>query len=653
MVDDGLFWFQATILGPIRLLLFFLMFSVLYRLTAIKLSNQIGIEFFVPHYVMGMSSAIIGSLVLTQINGFDSMLILMVIVLFYIFSFMHLKRHKPLKRQLQKIYSRFILYMVIKFEKNRPLVEKNNFQKRKSISKEQQKAKFWQIIIAIFLFFSIFYSRYMFLNEDNYLLSSSWFEDLEKVKAISQQNWFSVISDSMGGFAIISLYSKISGLNDMLALSSFGFLEGALLAVILYWVVYKLTGKHGPGLIAAISFGFGYQFIPLNSDAVLQHKSVFLAMTLALPLMVFNLYPTSFRQRKNSFFLWSVIAILAISLIDLLIALGLLLPFFILCYLLNSESKKSYNENSISAYVISLALISLLYGVASYFLDESFIEIFRAKLSSFNYYTYTPKLVLEFSELALYYLIAAAVILGFSRFMMKKNPEKWRGIFIFSILISLLLFAYLLKLPFLDNDLLVQVISVLLPVLIGFSFYVLCLPIRKLRIRTVRHSFEIGLVAFTFIFLVFGNRYSTGSNLKEFDEKKDVFQAYHEVEKNRLPFTYAVVNSDASAPISNGNHYFLSFTEFNNAYLEKDEEFYRFKNEQSYLRSHPEVILPASVFVFFPLNRTSERLGAVQWNIKQLRKRGREITEIFRGETLVVYEIINIPGSSRINDLLL
>ena len=654
MNNDLLFWFSATLLGPLRILLFFLIFYIFYRLTAVKISDQTGIEFFVPRFVMGFSAAIIGSLFLTQINGFDTMLILMITSLFFILSFLNLKRTKPLKPQLQKIYSRVILYVVIRFETNRSLVERKNFRKRKPESAESRKTKFWQIGISLFIFAAIFVSRYYFLQYDNYLLSSSWYEDLDKVKSIGEQTWFSVVSDSMGGYAIISLYAKISGLSDMLALSNVGFMESALLAVIIYWALYKITHKHGPGLLAALVFGFGYSIIPLNIDSVLQHKSVFLSMTLALPLMIFNMYPTSFRQKKSNYFVWSIISILALSFLNLFIALGVLLPFILICLAMNPSEKRAYNFRALIAYGISAVIIILTYFIVSFFLQESFVDVFMSKLASFDYYTYTPNLILPFSELIWYYLIITLILGASAAFLIFKRSSRWRSISTILIFVIFLLTIYVADIPFLDDDLLLQLISVFLPMVIGLFFYLVYQPFYALiRQLDASNLTEISLVFMLAVGIFYVGKSKASITSEVFNAKKDVLHAYFEIENSRLPYSYAVVNTANNSRVSRGGHYFLSYGDFNASYLQKDEVFHRYRAEEEYLKTHPEIILPSSVFVFVPNRLNADISEEVLKNLQILKRRGRELKPIYEGASVQVFEIVNIPKSSKINDLLL
>ncbi|WP_298246043.1 hypothetical protein [uncultured Christiangramia sp.] len=653
-MSDVYFWFSATLLGPLRILLFFLFFYILYRLTAVKLSYQTGIEFFVPRFVMGLSAAIIVSLFLTQINGFDTMLILMIICLFFVLSFLNLKLKKPLKAQLQKIYSRLILYVVIRFEANRSLVERKNFRKRKPQTLEAKKTKFWQIGVALFIFAAMFMSRYYLLQYDNYLLSSSWYEDLDKVKAIAEQTWFSVVSDSMGGYAIISLYAKISGLSDMLALSNAGFIESALLAVIIYWALYKITHKHGPGLLAALVFGFGYTIIPLNIDSVLQHKSVFLSMTLALPLMIFNLYPTTFRQNKSNYFLWNIIGVLALSFINLFIALAVLLPFILICLVINPAEKRAYNLRALTAYLVSAALVLLCYLVVSYFLQVSFVNLLVSKLVSFDYYTYTPNLILPFSELVWYY-ISINLALGIAAsFMIARKSSRWRSILAILVFVLFLFTIYVLDIPILDDDLLLQLIGVFLPILIGLLFYLIYLPFYSLIKKLNASNFaEISVVLILTGGLFYVGESKASVTSEVFDTKKDILQAYYEIENSRLPYSYAVVNTSINGRVSRGLHYFLSYGDFNASYLQKDKSFARYKADKEYLKTHPEIILPSSVFVFVPEKLNPKISEEVQRNLQILKRRGRELKLVYEGPSVQVFEIVNIPNSSKINELLL
>ena len=84
------------------------------------------------------------------------------------------------------------------------------------------------------------------------------------------------------------------------------------------------------------------------------------------------------------------------------------------------------------------------------------------------------------------------------------------------------------------------------------------------------------------------------------------------------------------------------------------------KNKEYFIKN-PDNVLPKSVIVFV-YKQKSETItslddsynisGEILQQINTLKKRGRKINVIYSNEVFDVYEIINKPNESRINDLI-
>lgn len=313
-----------NLVGPLRitLLLFFLFF--LKKLITKKKLGQHGLDYFVPLYVISISVTIGTGFILTQLNAYDLVTTIIIFFLFMTFIFLNLKRKKSILKQLQKIRNRIILYISKNFEDNKHLITRKNFKDTlsKRSTKEQRLKRLWQIAVGGFLGLFAFLSRYYYLQFDTFSFSDLWFVELSYVKDITAQHWFFVSDSMVGEYLIINLYAGLSGISDMIALRSFGLLESALLAIIIYWVVSKITiTRRSPGLFAALFFIVLYKFLPLNLDLMTQHKSIFLALTLALPTLIFIIKPKLLKQNLVAYSRWMTYIFCAVLLTNLFVSL--------------------------------------------------------------------------------------------------------------------------------------------------------------------------------------------------------------------------------------------------------------------------------------------------------------------------------------------
>lgn len=275
-----MFYTTDLFLGPIRMLVFLVFIYFLNRLVTLKLSNQVGLDYFIPRYAMLTSVLVLSIFLLTQIKAYDFMTVLIFFTMIIVLSFINIKRKKSLGLQLKKIKTRLIIYVVKTLEYKRSFVSLKNFTKNKDVKKTDQelltkKDRNWQIILGILLGFMGFFSRFFFFKFDTYTLSDPWYKSLENIKDISNQNWFFHKGTMMGDYAIMNFYGALTDISDLIILETFGLLESALLTVIIFWVIYKIThSKFIPGLIAALSFLFLFAFLPLNFNLLVQHKLI-------------------------------------------------------------------------------------------------------------------------------------------------------------------------------------------------------------------------------------------------------------------------------------------------------------------------------------------------------------------------------------------
>jgi len=663
-----MFYATDLFLGPIRMILFFVFVYFLNRLVTLKLSNQVGLDYFIPRYTMLISVLVLSIFLLTMIKAYDFMTVLILFVIMIVLSFINIKRKKSLNSQLKKIKTRLIIYVVKTLEYKRYIVSFKNFRKNKDQKKTDQelltkKDRKWQIVLGLLLAFMGFFSRFFFFKFDTFTLSDPWYKSLKFIKDISNQEWFFHKGTMMGDYAIMNFYGALTDISDLIIIETFGLLESALLTVIIFWVIYKITHtKFIPGLIAALSFLFLYAFLPLNFNLLVQHKPSFLALTLALPTAIFILNPTYLRKNHKSYFIWITLIFTACFFIDFFVTMIVVLPLLFLSFVLTFNCNKSYLIRAFAGFNLAFLCILGIHFFASIVYDKNLINFFASNLFSLSIYSYNPQLIAPIPQLIIFYQWIAAVTSIFAFILYMKDKKKWKQVIVFLVYINFLLGLCYFSDTFLDIDLLYQVISVFVPILLGISFFVILkflsfiLPTFKVKlpVRVFLTGFFI-----TLVILFLSEKPLSKIPYKKNLMKEQIIQAYDRLDSKLLPYSYAVANTYQNSAIGKNSHYFIDYDFFNNGYLEQDLLYHLYKRDEDYLTKNPEIILPKSTFVFIYNERlladdflskpTQERALEI---ITEIKNRGRKVNLFFDKSMIKVYEIENEPKSSKIKELI-
>jgi hypothetical protein len=646
---------------------------VINLVTTKKASPRDGLDYFIMRYSFFIAALVLATLFLTQIESYDLFIIIVIFATILLFRFLNLKPNRSLKRQFRKIKRRSIIYVIKSVEKGERLISAKNFKKNPTLvnseiqsvaSKNGKRIVKYQFLIAIGLGLIAFGSRYYFFLFDNYLLSDLWYNDLENMQNLSLQHWFVNDGLMMGQTAVISFYSDITGITDAVALTSFGLIEASLLTVSLFWCVNKLMGNTiASGIVAALSFMFLYPFLPLNINLMTQPKSAFLAMSIALPYLVYLLIPFGSPTKSRRYFITLLVLALSIFFIDLFIAL-FFLPVTLLvvsCY--NWQYHKKKVLQSLASYAIAMLIGFLILGIASMVQDQSLMTYVYTNLYMYSTYTYAPQLVLPLEELMALYQIAAVTLVMVTHILLLRN-KSYKSLAALSLIISVFFLAPLFNLFFVDADILNQLLSVCIPILFAawvYSIYAITVVSLKKDPLHLNGKLIIVVAGFAgFIWL------TTGNSLIDYPQKNqvntDIVKAYDRMKSDLLPYSYAVVHNDKNSKLSELRHYFLDYRAFNDMYLKQDLEYQNHSKDLNYLKKHPEIVLPQSTFVFIyqddptmnvknDLNKEDQLKTINCLNV--LRQRGREINIYFKTSRMTVYEIVNQPKASRIKDLLI
>ncbi|MDQ7918416.1 hypothetical protein RBU60_12620 [Mesonia sp. MT50] len=616
-------YLDSIFIGASRIVGFCCIIFLIKFLVSVKNQSQFGFDYFIPRLVTFLSAIIIIGFLLTQLNAYDSFISLTIILGFMFFLFLNLKKNKNKRKTPNK--------------------------HREELSKTHIN---WQIGLGLLIAFLGFISRFYFYRFDRYALSDIWYRDLSNMKELAYQKWFFLPSTMTGEFLLINFYGTITGLSDSMALESFGLIEVATLALVIFWVTYRSFKRlFFPALTTSLFFTFYYMFLPINIDLTTMHKSVFLSLIIALPIILFVHSPKILNAKISTFFRWMIYLCTATFLIDSFVSIYILFPVILLSFLL--KYKDVYVRKSFYAYLISAVFIFIIHYIASLVLGQDFFSFIASNIFSYNTYTYTPQLILPLEQLLLYYLYLSLGLTLLSLFFAIKSIKDWSLILILITQIDLLLLAAVFEVDFLDLDLLNQVLSVFIPILIGIFLYYVNLLFKAIVKLKKEFVFLKLVLSFTLIGLVLYSLYDTTMDKIPFNKEiknEQILAAYDKIENRLLPFSFGVVNHGENQVISTGNHFFLTYEYFNTEYIKQDQDYFKHKDDPIYLHKNPAVVLPNSIFVFSYKNE--ENSAQLENTLAILKQRGRKIHTFYSNSLLNVYEIINEPEKTHVKDLL-
>ncbi|MFY8214384.1 MAG: hypothetical protein ACOVKJ_07980, partial [Flavobacterium sp.] len=140
---------------------------------------------------------------------------------------------------------------------------------------EEKKTHKQLFLVTLLLVITTFFSRYFFINFDNYSLSDPWVIDLSKLINLDNQQWFGQDLSPVGELAILNFYAKIADIAPEIALHFASIFESIILSVIVFWTIHKLTASTfiAP-LVTALLFSLVYVFSPLNVYYMMQTNSI-------------------------------------------------------------------------------------------------------------------------------------------------------------------------------------------------------------------------------------------------------------------------------------------------------------------------------------------------------------------------------------------
>lgn len=638
----------SILLGFFR---FFVLFIFLYLINK-KWINQSSSNNFVEFVVLQWFkyAAIIGIIIFitVQLNIFDLLNTLFILALIITIEligiqnlknpivYFNLKIKTLLLKRLKKIEFNQCFKSIFKIKKK----EANNFN------------PFFLYVLFTVVILVTFLSRFYFLKYDLYLFSDSWNNDLESMFNFDNQNWFYPNSNLVGELAFTNFYAKLFDVSPEIALQSMGVFEAILLSMTIFWLIRKCTNSdYFIPTITAVTFAIFVTLLPLNINFLVQKNPIFLALSFTIPTFYFLINPNELKLNRIAFFLNFTVAFVIIGLIDIFTFCVLVTPFVIISIFLSNKSSNIRFFVAILAFLLSVLILFGIYYLTSLNLQADFKDFIFSNLISFASYTYFPQLIYPINTIIFYFLIASILTLTIILFRTLFFKENWNTSASFLVYFLCLIFFYKINYFLIDKDLILQSFIVFFPIVFGIVCGVLIESFNFIKITNLKIRHFSTVISITVI-VFFSVRYQLNSiqKLKLSNQQSlKVLNIYDQIHSDYFPFSFAVVDKNASQILSQNNHYFINYSDFKNTYLQNDELYFSNYLKFNYFKSHPNQVLPNSILVFIYNDENSKNLYK---NLKILNDRGRKIKIFHKSKDLNVYEIINKPYSSKTTDLI-
>jgi len=658
-----MFLTSSILLGFIRLG-FIILFLFYLNRKFVNIKRPVSfLEFIINNWFRYGSATLIVIFVLVQVNAynlFNTLSLLLVIIGIDLIGIENLKRPR-------QYFNMHIKSTLLRFLRN--VENKKSPWYWVSISGRKKKKKkitnTFILVMTILIGGITFISRYYFIRYDNYSLSDAWIADLNKVIEFDFQYWFYDEVTVDGEFAFVNLYGKITDVSPEIALQVISILEATLLAVVIFWLISKLTpSKVLAPIIGSFSFALVYVLTPLNVYYLLENDPTFMALTFGLPIMVFYLRPELLKVKKLSYFLSFVLAFCAVGLIDFFTLVILLPPFLIIGLVFSKVKSKLYNLVGISAYLTAIGILFLTYSISCYYLKADFWEFFHTNLLSVTSYTYVPQLILPYGQLIMYfqYSTLAGGILILLFLLVKR--ENWSLTITFFLFFNFLVFLATVHNQWIDRDMIINSLTIFLPVIFGLNA---ALVIRLFNLALYKLDRFTPYTAILLMGgLIYASIYYQQNNINKLTESdetpKHILDAYDKISKTYFPYSYSIVNDPATQVISTNKHFFMNYDYFLEDYAKVDSVYFKNVKDPKFLIKNPQYALTKSVLVFVlnENNKAEKNIFSenkylsveLKKELEMLHQRGRKISLFYDSKILKVYEIVNVPGESKVTDLI-
>jgi hypothetical protein len=651
---------STILIGFLRLFLLLLFLYYCNNKLVKRQESHTLIQFIVNEWFKYGSLSIIIMFVLIQLRIYsliNFLLILLFLILIDVIGIKNLKN--PVKFFKEASKSRFFDF--IKNTENKKSIKEIIKLERPKNLKDDRVYIFYTTLVLIV---AAFIGRYYFYIYDTYLLSDLWISDLYKIIQFDENNWFNGTVSVEGELALSNLYSKLVNISPEVGLQSLSIIEDILLSIIVFWTLRKITfSEVFAPMVAFLTFVFLYTFSPIEIHYLLQNEPILMGLTFGIPTMVYVLRPDASKFKKTNYFISFVICFFAIGLIDLFTLLVLMPPFFILALFFGNREYKFFKWIALAAYIVGTSLILLTYYIFCIYYQNDFLIFLQSSLISVTSFTYMPNLIIPFEELLKYYQYGSLFSIVILPFLIWYKKENWRPSLVFMLYLNVLITLSFLNIKWIDADLLRLALAAFIPICFGITVAILTRLIKPIFKRSYKYKYFIASISSIVLFV--GILYSQKDVLNKISTSdktpRMVLDAYDKITHDYFPLSYAVVNDNIAQTVSKNKHFFINYEDFLMGYLESDSIYHTNRKKPKFLIDNPQYVIPKSVLVFVYHDNTETNNYFSDQNelepllldqIKTLKKRGRKVTKFYKSPYVDVYEIVNEPKSSKIDDLI-
>ena len=657
-----MFLTSSILLGFVRLC-FILLFLFYLNRKFVNVSKHVHfMDFIVMNWFRYATVLVIVIFILVEADAYNLFNCFFVFLILIGIDIIGLKNLKNLKHYFTTHIRTALLTFLRNIENKRSFWDWFSLDRTKVKNDENNN---FILILTMLLGGITFLSRYYFIIYDNYSLSDAWIYDLNKVIQFDNQYWFTYELATDAELAIVNFYGKITDVSPEIALQVIAILESTLLAVIIFWIINKLTpSKFIAPTIAALFFSLVYVLTPLNVYFLLKGNPTFLALTFALPAFAFFLKPKLYRVPPIKYFFSFLLLFVTIGLIDLFTLCILIPPFLIIGFLFSKWKFKKDNFIAIFGFIIAIIILYGIYSYACYFQRADVLEYLQNNLLSISSYTYVPQLILPYSEIIRYAQISTGIGFLIVMVLVVFRKENWRSTITFYAYFNFLILLTFMKNEWLDIDMLNNSITVFLPIILGLNISIISRILNFGLHRFKKYSpFSVAIIFVTMLYASYYYQEKSVSSLTVSDQTpKQILNAYDKISQTFFRNSYCVVNDPAAQVISNNSHFFMNYDFFLNDYPKIDSINTKHKKEPSFLVKNPQYSLSKSVLVFVLNEKANNESNSFAENkqlqkelianIELFKKRGRRVNLFYDSNILKVYEIVNEPRESKISELI-
>lgn len=610
-------------------------------------------------------------LTMFKVYDFISLFVCLLVIPFSLEIIREIKRGTEFNSVMRVLESRFLKSHIrfIEYVKGLSIHEiKSKLFKTPEVSFSSYKYVFFALLIGA----GAGVVRLIPVLNNSAPLSRTWYFELEAVKQLRLQQYFTDVPTPKGMHSIVQMFSTLTQVTPEMILHILGALISFYLAILIFWVIREITkGEHK---MAAL-FGMGvYAFLPtvllpVSLDLEAESSSLQLALCFAIPTAF--IFLRNIRSKSKAPWFYVTIGVFATALINIFVLIFILLPFLIFGLL--TIPRKFFFRNFIrlslyilTVYSIALApfVLYLLYtgGDISFFFELQFYNTLA--------FSYFPNLITDLDVLATLYLgIGLFLLVGFLIRHFYTRQQSLGDEIIFLIMFCLITYLYTpyfnLDFILIDPDQLNSFYSFIISVTFGILFYAAFTFLREVfklpegilsRVQPVMVVLLIGGA------IVWQRGIHVSNDLPQ-TLPNGFFKAYYKIVYERLPYSYSTVGPEIDRTLALNRHYFMNYQFFLDNYGAIDSLYQQYLTVPVEARAK-EAVPPASIFVFVEKPPyESFQQGIVyessvvmqdieQWLASFQSMEGRELRVFYESNDTIVYEIVNREGESDITSIL-